>query len=446
MANKSKNRPIPPEDLDFVWDYGESERGRSSRGAQALLWVVVGILVTAVVWAHKAELDEVVVGTGKVIPARQVQVVQNLEGGILAEILVREGDIVDANDVLLRIDDTRFYASYKENRIRYLALAAKAARLRAEAHGTKMESKPEMFSEYPDLWEREQDLFLNRKYELATKLSIYEQQLKQREQELTELRASIDKLTKSYTLARKEYSLTKPLVQQGAVSEVEVIRLERQVNELSGSLEAAELSLPRLESKLREAREKLEDAQLGFRNAARQELNLTMAELAGLGTSSVTLEDRVERTLVKSPVRGTIKQLLVHTEGGVIRPGMDLLEIVPKEDTLLIEARIRPTDIAFLHPGQEAIVKFTAYDFSVYGGLPAKLEHISADSILDDDGNSYYLVRVRTDRNHLGTETEQLPIIPGMTTYVDILTGKKTVLSYLLRPLNQARERALRER
>lgn len=444
--DKHSKTALPQEDTELAWDYDESEQQRSNRGAQAILWIVIGVLISAVVWASKAELDEVVVGAGRVIPSRQVQVVQNLEGGILDEIMVREGEVVEVGQILLRIDDTQFFASYREYELRHLALTAKAARLEAEAEGREAVLISEAFKDHPGLWQREERLFLTRKTELTNKLSIYQQQLLQRKQELTELRANIDKLTTGYRLANRELTLTKPLVRQGAVSEVEVIRLERQVNEIRGELVASELSLPRMESRLQEAKQKIDDIELGFRNQARQELNHTMAELAGLGATSITLEDRVERTAVRSPVRGTVKQLLVHTVGGVIQPGMDLIEIVPMEDTLLVEAQIRPANIAFLHPGQKAVVKFTAYDFSIYGGMTAKLEHVSADSIVDEDGESYYLVRVRTDRTDLGSDTERLPIIPGMTTYVDILTGKKTVLSYLLKPVLRAKERALRER
>ncbi|MCK5319470.1 MAG: HlyD family type I secretion periplasmic adaptor subunit, partial [Anaerolineales bacterium] len=183
-----------------------------------------------------------------------------------------------------------------------------------------------------------------------------------------------------------------------------------------------------------------------FHNKAKGELNDVLAKLEEFSASSVALEDRLKRTAVRSPVKGTINQILVNTLGGVIQPGMDLIEIVPLEDTLLVEARIKPSDIAFLRPDQEAMVKFTAYDFTIYGGLDARLEHLSADSITDEQGNSFYLARLRTQKNYLGSETNPLPIIPGMVTSIDILTGKKTILSYLLKPVLRAKYMALRER
>ncbi len=438
--------PEPANDVEPVWDIDTHARPRSPKGARIILWSVLIIIVSATVWANQAELDEVVIGSGKVIPSRQIQVVQNLEGGILAEILVQEGDTVQEGQVLLRIDDTRFSASYRENKLRATALAAKATRLKAEAEGRDFADDAEIAREYSNIWENENSLFASRRHEFRTTLSIYRQQIAQHELELAELGAKLDKLENGYALANKELRLTVPLVKEGAVSEVEVIRLQRQVNDIRGEVETTKLAIPRIRSKHREAQEKLTEFELSFRNKARKELNEVTTELAGLDESNVALEDRVERTAVRSPVKGTVKQLLVHTVGGVIKPGMNLIEIVPIEDSLLVEAQILPANIAFLRPGQNAIVKLTAYDFSIYGGLPARLEHISADSILDKDGNSHYLVRVRTDKNYLGDDEQKLPIIPGMTTYVDILTGKKTVLSYILKPLLRAKERALRER
>ncbi len=240
--------------------------------------------------------------------------------------------------------------------------------------------------------------------------------------------------------------LTRPLVSEGAVSEVELLRLERQLNDLNGELEAAKLALPRVESSLIEAEEKLRNVTLVFRREAREQMNEITLELSRLTETSEALVDRVKRTVVTSPVTGTVKRLLVNTIGGVIQPGMDIAEIVPSEETLLIEAKIRPSDIAYLHPGQEAKVKFTAYDFSVMGGLDGKVVHISPDTIMDEQNESFYLVRVETSRVFTGPDGTELPIIPGMTVSVDVLTGEKTVLDYLLKPILKTKQLALRER
>jgi adhesin transport system membrane fusion protein len=230
------------------------------------------------------------------------------------------------------------------------------------------------------------------------------------------------------------------------VSKVQLLRLQREVSDLAGDLEATRLAGTRVETALREAKRRIEERQLGFRADSQRELNAVQAEAAALHEVITAEVDRVSRTEVRSPVRGTVKRVLVNTVGGVIQPGADLIEIVPLEDNLLVEAKVRPADIAFLHPGQPAMVKVTAYDFALYGGLDAVVEDISADTITDEQGESFYRVRVRTHDNALYKAGEPLPIIPGMTTQVDILTGKKTVLNYLLKPILRAKERALRER
>lgn len=442
---KHVTRAVAAEELDFMSESSAAVLRQSPRGGRLILWVTVAFFVTLFVWANFAELDQVTRGNGKVIPSLQVQVVQNLEGGILSEILVKEGDVVEREQVLLRIDDTRFSSTLGESRLHFLALKAKAARLRAEAENTPFIPPREAMQTHPELVERELELFQSRGQELQAKLGILNQQLTQRQQELTELRSKVKHLKASYGLANKELSITKPLVKDGAISEVEVLRLERQVNELQGQLETSRLAIPRVESMYNEAQRKYEEMEISFRNTARTELNETVSELSGLSESHLAMEDRVRRTLVRSPVRGTVKQVMVSTIGGVIKPGMDLVEVVPAEDTLLVEARVRPGDIAFLHPGARAMVKFTAYDFAIYGGLNAKVEHISADTITDEKGESYYLVRARTDESHFGPNAAPLPIIPGMTVNVDILTGKKTVLEYLLKPVLRAKEMALKE-
>lgn len=445
-ASSHATRAATVEELDFMSESSAAVLRQSPRGGRLILWLTVAFFTALLVWASLAELDEITRGAGKVIPSLQVQVVQNLEGGILSEILVKEGGTVEREQVLLRIDDTRFSSTLSESRLRFLSLKAKAARLQAEAENTSFIPPREAMQAHPELVEQELELFQSRGQGLQSKLGILNQQVTQRQQELAELKSKVKHIKASYWLANKELKITKPLVKDGAISEVEVLRLERQVNELRGQLETSKLAIPRVESMYNEAQRKYEEMEIAFRNAARMELNETVSELSGLSESHLAMEDRVRRTLVRSPVRGTVKQVMVSTIGGVIKPGMDLVEIVPAEDTLVVEARVRPGDIAFLHPGARAVVKFTAYDFAIYGGLNANVEHISADTITDEKGESYYLVRARTDESYFGPEAAPLPIIPGMTVNLDILTGKKTVLEYLLKPVLRAKEMALKER
>lgn len=416
-------------------------------GSSHLILAVTAIFfVVALTWASLARVDEITRGEGKVIPSGKLQVIQNLEGGILTEILVSEGQIVGKDQPLLRLDDIRFSSSLRETRSRHLALLARAARLKAEANNLKLVIPGAVSREDASLGNNELDLFNSRANELLSNRRTMEQQANQTHQKIVELEAKKNKLARSYSLLKQELSMSEPLVADGAISEVEVLRLKRSVNEMRGELEASRLALPRLHSAHEEIKSKMNDLEISFRTGARSELTTAEAELSAVEETLRGQQDRVSRTLVRSPVRGTVKQLMVTTIGGVVQPGMDLMEIVPLDGNLLVEAHVRPADIAFLRPEQNAKVKLTAYDYAIYGGLEAKLEHISADTITDESGESFFLIRVRTEHSYLGTETDPLKIIPGMTAMVDIQTGEKSVLDYLLKPVLRARERALRER
>ncbi len=361
----------------------------------------------------------------------------------MSEILVREGEVVDPEQILLKIDQTRFVSSVRESRAQTLALQAKAARLRALAESTPLVMPPEVATEDPKTAQEERRLYESRRSELESMQSIARQQLSQRQQELAESRARHPQASRAFELSSRELNVTKPMISSGAVSEVELLRLERDVARFRGERDMATAQIARIQAAISEASHKVDEVALSFRNEAGKELAETMAKLNSLSEGSVGLADRVDRAVLRSPVRGTVKRLLVNTVGGVVQPGRDLVEIVPLEDALLLEARVQPRDIAFLRPGQRAMVKFTAYDFAIYGGLEGRLEHIGADSVVDDKGNAFYIVRVRTDKPVLG---ENMPIIPGMVAEVDIITGEKSVLSYLLKPVLRAKARAFTER
>jgi membrane fusion protein, adhesin transport system len=258
------------------------------------------------------------------------------------------------------------------------------------------------------------------------------------------IRAKREQASQSYNLTARELEMTRPLAKSGAISDVELLRLERDVARYRGERDSANSDIPRLESAINEATRKMQEVELTFRNVARSELSETNAKLNALSEGSTALEDRVKQTEIRSPVNGTVKQLKINTVGGVVQPGKDVIEVVPSDDALVLEARVLPRDIAFLRPGQKALVKFTAYDFATYGGLEATLEHISADTVIDEKGNAFFLVRVRTLATSIGAQ--QFPIIPGMVAEVDILTGKKSVLSYLLKPILRAKAKAMTER
>ncbi|HYQ71109.1 MAG TPA: HlyD family type I secretion periplasmic adaptor subunit [Gammaproteobacteria bacterium] len=434
------------EDSHFMTDANAAVILGAGRSSHLILIFTAVFIVVALVWAAFAKLDEVTHGEGKIIPSTKVQIVQNLEGGILSEILVKEGELVERNQPLLRLDDIRFSSSYRESRAKYLTLLARSARFHAEANNKPVEIPEIVWQEDEQLARNEIALFNSRASSLKANIEILKQQEVQTKQELAEHKAQENKLARSYALVKQELDMSAPLEADGAISEVEILRLKRSVNDMRGELEATRLAVPRLRSAYEEISSKIADIEIGFRTEARTKLNEIEAELSGLEETLRGQKDRVNRTLVTSPVKGTVKQILVTTVGGVVKPGMDLVEIVPFEGNLLVEAHVRPSDIAFLRPDQKAQVKLTAYDYAIYGGLPAKLEHISADTITDENGESFYLIRVRTDRNYLGSEHHPLRIIPGMTAVVDILTGEKSVLDYLLKPVLRARDKAMRER
>ncbi|MDG9929533.1 MULTISPECIES: HlyD family type I secretion periplasmic adaptor subunit [unclassified Pseudomonas] len=410
------------------------------------LWSLIGFSLFALLWAHFAVVDEVTRGDGKAIPSSKLQKIQNLEGGIVAELFVREGQVVEAGAPLLRLDDTRFASNVGETEADRLALLLRVERLAAEVEEREPELPANALEAVPRLAASEQALYQSRRQQLQDEVAGLEEQLVQRRQELREYVSKRDQYQRGLNLLRQEIDMSEPLVAKGAISQVEVLRLRRSEVENRGQLDATTLAIPRAESAIKEVERKIAETRSRFRSDALTQLNEARTELSKVQASGKALEDRVNRTLVTSPVRGIVKQLLVNTIGGVIQPGSDLVEIVPLDDTLLVEARIRPQDIAFLHPGQKAMVKFTAYDYTIYGGLPAQLEQIGADTITDEEGNSFYLIQLRTEKSHLGSEESPLLIIPGMVASVDIITGHKSVLSYLLKPIIRARGEALRER
>ncbi|OWT79861.1 MULTISPECIES: HlyD family type I secretion periplasmic adaptor subunit [unclassified Achromobacter] len=415
-----------------------------ARGARVLLWTSLLVVGGLLVWAYFGFIDEVVRGDGKVVPSRQVQVVQSLDGGSVKEILVRPGQQVEAGQVLLRIDPTRFNSSLGENNAEYYSLLAKAARLHALATGDVFQAPAEVLAKLPAAAESERNAWIQRTNELNATVAVAKEQVKQRQEELRETETKRDQAATTCSLTSREMAVTRPLLKSGAVSEVDLLRLQRDVTKSCGDAKGAEASIDRIQASIKEAQSKVQEAELNIRNQARSELMDTNTKLATLHAGQVALADKVKLSEIRSPVRGTVKTLLNNTVGGVVQPGKDILEIVPTDDTLLLEVRINPRDVGFLHPQQKAEVKFTAYDYSIYGGLEGQVESIGADTITDERGNSFYIVRVRTAQSSLGNGT--MPIIPGMVAEVHILTGKRTVLQYLLKPILRAKSNAFTER
>ncbi|MFU6376308.1 HlyD family type I secretion periplasmic adaptor subunit [Metapseudomonas otitidis] len=432
------DQPLPEVSKALVED--------APRVVRLTIWTLIGFTLFLGLWAHFAEIDEVTRGEGKAIPSSKLQKISNLEGGIISELFVHEGQVVESGDPLLRLDPTRFQSNVGETEADRVAMALRVERLSAEVDGRELAIPDALRQKAPGQAESEEALFRSRQQQLRDEVAGLEQQLVQKQQEQREFVSKQGQYRNSLELLRQEIAISEPLVAEGAISKVEVLRLKRSEVEVRGQLEATNLAIPRAESAIKEVEQKVAETRSRFRSEALTQLNEARTDLNKAEATGKALEDRVNRTLVTSPVRGIVKQLLVNTIGGVIQPGSDLVEIVPLDDTLLVEARIRPQDIAFLHPGQKAMVKFTAYDYTIYGGLQADLEQIGADTITDEDGNSFYLIKLRTRKSHLGSDEKPLLIIPGMVASVDIMTGKKSILSYLLKPIIRARAEALRER
>jgi len=433
----------PPPGQDWVLEAEWSRIMQTPVKAKGLLYLVSIVLFLLVVWSYFAEIDEVAKGDGKVIPSQQLQVLQSYDGGIVQDILVTEGQTVKAGQVLLKVDPTRFLSSLEENTTQFAALAAKVQRLSALTQGKALRFNKELQAQAPSIVENERKLYNSNLAELDEVAAGSDSRIMQRRQDVEEERANLSQYQNVLSLTRKELSVTKPLLASGADSEIEILRLERQVVELEGNITKSKVAIERGLIAIEEEIIKKEESRLRLVNRWNQELTDATGEMATLQQSQTSLEDVVSQADIRSPINGTVQRLLINTVGGVITPGSAVVELVPQDDQLIVEAKVSPKDIAFIRQGQPAILKFSAYDFTIYGGMSAEVQHISADAITNDKDETYYLVRLETKRS---IADESLDILPGMIVQVDILTGKKTVLNYILSPLFNVTASALRER
>ncbi len=415
--------------------------------SRALIWIIFLLIAFLIFWANNTELDKLVRADGKVVPSSQIQVVQNLEGGIVKDIYVKTGDVITKNAPLIKLDSTQYDSSATENAIRLLQINAKAQRLRAEATGQSlsMNHAPAGPEDNRTIYVREFELYETRQQQQISQDIVLKEQILQKQSELSSTKSQIEQLQTTLNLINREVALMSPLVKKGVASEIDLLKLKREQNEIQSQKNNLKNSIPMLNSQIKEFKAKRQEAREQFANAAKEELNEILAEKAQIESSNLAINDRMVRTLIKSPVEGTIKQLFVNTIGGVIQPGRDILEIVPLNDTLVLEAKIKPADIGFLYPGLKTKIKFTAYDFSIYGGLDGQVASISADTITDEEGQSFYLAKITTNAKYLQRHNEKLFLMPGMTASVDIIVGKQTILDYILKPILKTKETALRE-
>lgn len=442
MILKRNNDNITPTDLEYMSSLSVATLVNSASSSRFVLWVSFSLCFTFIIWASFTEVDEITQGEGKVIPASHLQVVQNLEGGIVHNIFVKEGDKVKKGQLILQLSDVKHSSDYSDTKIKFEDLQARKIRLEAEANGANL-SLP---STLP-FASQEQNYYEINRQNLINKIRILNEQLNQKINELNEARSKSVLLQKSYELIKKEESISKNMVNSGVQGGVDYLKIQREANTINKDLNEARQSVPRLEYAITEIKDKMVQEKLDFQTKSREELNKVVAEYDRAKAGLAPLADQVERTKIIAPVDGTVKQLFINTVGGVIKPGMDIVEIVPNDEILLMEAKIKPADIAFIHLGQKSVVKFTAYDYSIYGGLEGTVTNISADTIVDQKNQeSYYLVTIKTNKNFIGKNKKHFEIIPGMVVNVNIVTGKKTIIEYLLKPIFKAREVGLTER
>lgn len=442
-------------DLEFIYSSYSNSNEKPGNTSKVLFLLISGIFTIFLIWAAFAEIDELARGNGKVIPTDKIQTVQSLDGGIISEIFIKEGDIVKFDDPLMKIDTTRFQATLEESKQEYLSLLAVKARFEIESRIDidndlpKIEFDEKVLEDDSKYNINEKLLLENRFRELKSSINVLKSQENQKVQELREIESTIRKLSDSLGFIEEQRKTIRKLVERGVKSNFDLLNIEKEYNQTKGDLQTAKLSISRSNYAINEAQNKIKEKINIFKSEASNELQKAVSQINRFEAKLVGDRDKVAKTTITSPVDGIIKQLNFNTIGGVVQSGIDLIEIVPLSDALVVEAKIDPKDIAFINPSQKAIIKITAYDFAIYGGLDAKIVEISADTIVDKEskeGKSYYRVLVKTDKNYLERKGKRLPIIPGMIATVDIVTGKKTILDFILKPILKVRQDSLHER
>jgi len=440
-----KKKELTKEDYEYMDSLSSAVLEKHPKKLHIVLVFWTATILFFFLWASISQIDEIARGSGDVIPSNENQVLQNLEGGIVEEILIKEGSKVKEGDILLKINNEKSISTYESNEVKSLFLEAQILRLRAQSEGVKFDITDINNEQIKPYIQNELSLYNTNKEQLDSTLGVLEEQLKQKKNIFEDAKSKKTYLAKSLTMIRKELDMTTPMVERGIASEVDLLRLQKEENNAIDEFKSAEFSIIRVQSEIDEIIHKKEETILTFQSKSKQELNEAISEYKRSVSNSKALEDQVTRTIVKAPRDGIVQRLFIHTIGGVVKPGDDLIEIVPSDEKLLVNAKIKPSDIAFIYPSQKAIVKFSAYDFSIYGGLEGEVVSISPDTIKDKDENTYYIVRIQTQKSKLA-QSKDMKIIPGMTAQVDILTGKKSVLSYILKPILKTKQYAFGDR
>ncbi|WFU04862.1 HlyD family type I secretion periplasmic adaptor subunit (plasmid) [Rhizobium sp. CB3171] len=418
--------------------------------ARLILGICALMIAAFIAWAALADIDEIARGEGKVIPVSKTQIVQSSEPGIVQQINVNLGQIVHKGDLLVQLDNTTTQSTLGESVAKARALGAKVERLALEEAGTydaQFVCPADILATAKDVCDNEEKLFEADRAAYQNKLNVLDQRLKQHQNELDEAHANIDRLTQNIVGAQKQYDLLKPLGEKKLVAETEILKVQRDLVDLQGQLKVYVESLDRLQAAVKEANLQVNDLGLQLRQQALTDKGQALSELSVVDETIRGASDRVKHTDIRSPVDGIVNTLEVNTIGAYVDAGKVIAGVVPTADNLLIEAKISPRDVAFVRLGQPAVIKISAYDFSIFGALDGAVVNVSADSLVDKDKNeTYYLVRIKTDKSELERDGKRYPIIPGMVASAEIMTGRKAILAYLMKPINKARSEALTER
>ena len=442
---------ISPVDLEFMSEADAAIHRYGKPRAYLISLAIMLFFVVIVIWAALTNLDEITRAFGQVVPAQSIQEIQYLEGGVLDEVMVRQGDEVEAGQVLARISNVLARSALKEQQDNQALLEAEVIRLRSERDGVPLEFAPHLSAAYPEIVRGQTSLYMTHREQRDGEMRSLEAELDQRRREVEEGLARQRSLRSNLALARERLELTRPLFEKGTFSRMDFSKLEQEANTLEGDLAATTQAVERNRSAVNVAQERINTRRLEWQTVIQEELNKKSAELSSVTTLLAARGDTVDRTDLRSSVRGKVKRILINTRGGSVPPGATIMEILPVDEQLLIEARVSPSDRAFLHTSedpdkkQRAIVKISSYDFSIYGGMDATLESISDDTFEDNRGEIYYEIKLLTTSNALHHNGVDYEILPGMTAQVDIITGKKTVLAYLMKPILKAKQNALRE-
>lgn len=428
LFERGDQQPLPAEaplDQSRLWTEQQKLTERLVRGCAFTLLALLA-------WSAIATVPQAAHGEARVVPSQRLQVIQAVDGGVINEVYVREGQLVKAGDKLVQIDITRFSSSLREKEAIDASFQFREARLLAQLNNSALNLSEVLVKQYPDLYLQESKLLQSKLQEWAAQTQIYEQQLDQRQRELDEAQGNATAAKRNLEISEQELTSMRPLLKSGAVSPVEVMRLERDVAKAKGDFQGASAQTNRLYSAIREARQKIEEIRLKQINEARTELSEVKARLASLEQNQIELSDRVNQATLRTPVDGLVQRVLYNTLGAVVPAGKEVIEIVPVDEQLVFETRINPKDIAFIRPAQRANVRVTAYDYSMYGALEGTVESISADSLIDEFGRPYFSVKVTVPRLEVN---EKVRLMPGMVANVSIETEERTVLSYLTKPV-----------